>query len=343
MLLLGASAFLLAFSCSTSPALAESAKEQARTLFRKGNEMFLKGEYKAALKLYLEARVLYPSHRIDLNIGGALEKLERFTEEAVYIQCYLRQAGNDEPPERIRKARKRMGVLQKILVSVSVVCQVKGAKVLMNGKVLGRTPMQASAYLKPGTHLLVVEKKDYAAYSKELKLSAGQHLVVDVSLKPARSSSQPTARLSRANRTGDRLGFVNIKASILKRRKAKTVWGFAAMGISLACAATAGILYGVGLTQGNEAHSDYMTAADKQPPSNFSTFEGNRESVTDARDKLIAGHVLVGVAAAAMGVSIYQFVTRPTVGKLSSREGDAALVGVVPGSDSLIMVWGKTF
>ena len=303
---------LLVVSGLSSTALAESAKEQARALFKKGNERYDKGDYEAALKLYLKARVLYPSHKIDLNIGGALEKLGRHNEEAAHIDSYLRKAGKEEPETRVRRARRRLEEPKIKLASVLVSCLVRGALVELDGKPQGRTPLDARIYLKPGTHLFVLRKEDYHSDTRELVLTAGEHVKLDVSMRPlpgvagTQPASQSTSRPVPATRT-QLAGTSDI--TLMKRHRTKTIWAYSALATGLALAATAGVLYGVGRSLGDEAHEQYMNAP-SQPQMDL-----HWEDVEAANTKITIGHVCLGTAVAALGLSLYQFITRPSANR----------------------------
>ena len=90
-----------------------------------------------------------------------------------------------------------------------------------------------------------------------------------------------------------------------RRRKRHTILAWSSLGLGIASVVTAGVLYGVGLGQRSAAYDNY-SAARKQEE-----IDSHWADVLYEEKKLIAGHVLAGVAAAAVGVSVYFFVTRP--------------------------------
>ncbi len=97
----------------------------------------------------------------------------------------------------------------------------------------------------------------------------------------------------------------------------------------MACAAGAGVLYGVGSAQGDTAHERYLAAW------RLEEISSHRADVESAERLLIGGHVLVGVAAAAVGLSIYQFV--------AGGAPERTTVGLVPGTDGLTLALGGSF
>jgi hypothetical protein len=92
---------------------------------------------------------------------------------------------------------------------------------------------------------------------------------------------------------------------IVQRRRSKTMWAWTALGVGIASAAAAGVLYVVGQSQGANAYHSYSASKEQV------VMDMHWEDVEAAETKFVVGHVLMGVAAAAIGFSVYQFLTRP--------------------------------
>ena len=180
------------FVLAASPhALADaSAKKRARTLFSEANGFFARGMYLDALKKYRQARALYPSFKIDLNIGGTLDAMGRPTEAASYYEKFMLNAGRANPAV-IKEAKNRLAALQKKLGRVRVTCLEGEAKVLVNGKAVGKTPLDLPVYLLPGSYALVAQKAGFVGEQKKVTLAAGDSREVDLPLS-TRSASAPT-------------------------------------------------------------------------------------------------------------------------------------------------------
>ena len=113
--------------------------------------------------------------------------------------------------------------------------------------------------------------------------------------------------------TRDEGSAISEKHSNPDIRRTKTIWGATALGIGAACTITAAVLYGVGGSQGTAAYDEYQSATNTTDVGHY------HDEVEAARTKLIAGHVLLGVAVAAFGVGIYQMLTRPEIPVEGSR------------------------
>lgn len=94
-------------------------------------------------------------------------------------------------------------------------------------------------------------------------------------------------------------------ASNAETRRSKTIWAYTALGVAVASLATGGILIGVGITQGDSAYEKYENAgADEQ-------ILQYRGEVQGAEKMMVASYALMGVGAVSLGISLYQFFTRP--------------------------------
>jgi len=117
-------------------------------------------------------------------------------------------------------------------------------------------------------------------------------------------------------------------------RDSRTLWAYITLGLGAASTVTAAVLYGVGASQGEAAYDDYQNAVGNEEISR------SHRDVENARTKLIAGHVLMGVAAASFVASIYLFVSRPEV----ALEGDeVSAVGITPLEGGAFMSLSRRF
>lgn len=92
-----------------------------------------------------------------------------------------------------------------------------------------------------------------------------------------------------------------------EKRRSKTIWAYTCLGVGLASIATGGVLYGLGFSGRSDAYDMYSAATVQ------SEIDSHWEDVDAGQTKITMGHVLVGVGAAALGFSIYQFISRPPV------------------------------
>lgn len=287
---------------------------EARELFGRGNRAFAAKDYGRALRLYRRARAVYPSYKLELNIGSTLDALGRRADAATHLERFLGAAGSSDPPRIVSGARARLRELRRTLASVRVQADDE-ASLRVDGK---PAALAERIYLDPGSHRIEISRAAHRTYRSELQLSPGDHrqLVVQLQPLPASRPSAPETTASAAqpgrstpasapsaapgpspprSRARDRSG----------PRRHKTIWGYLTLGLGLACAGSAAVLYGVGISEGARAHESYG-----QQASDIDQLLADRETIGAARTKLLVGHVLAGTALAALGVSLYLLLTR---------------------------------
>jgi len=303
---------------------ARSSRADAQAALRRGNLAFDRGDYEAALASFRKARVIYPSNKILLNIGITLDLLRRGPEAISCLERFLLLEGR-APRRAIREARARIAALKRRLSCVEVKSGVPDATVTLGTMSIGRTPA-ARVCLEPGTYTLRVEKKGYATSVQRVLLGTGEHRELNVQIQPLAVRRGDAWRRSRAK---DVVGGSRSLAEAAAGQRRTTIWAYTTLGIGLACAVGAGVLYGVGAHQGNSAHEKYAEATSKSG-GDISEIVQYREDVESAGAKLLAAHFVVGSAVVALGVSIYLFSNRRA---LSPGRGRDVLTGsllVVP-------------
>lgn len=249
-----------------------------------------------------------------------------------------------------RTRRKRVHVQLVRAARLSVYSEPAGASVQVDGKRRGLTPVTIP--VRPGTRSLVVTRAGRIPALRRVEAVADREITVTVPLAPSRSEWQRIKQ--RAARGRDRAIGVALYEAALKaheamyadvaaRRKRRTIWGYVALGVGLAAATTAGILYGTGASQGSEAHDAYRAAAGSAPPREATEVAALRADMDAARSKIIVGDVFAGVAAAGVALGIYQLVTRPEVPAPPAPEEFAPKLGLRVGPDGAALWLAQGF
>jgi len=166
-----------------APSRAESPRESATALLRTGNELYKRGELRRALEKYREAKALYPTYRIDFNIGVTLLAMGHEVEAAEQLERVLR-AATVADPGMLEGARRRIEQLRRQLGRVAVICPNANATLTIDGSPAGDTPFRRWIYLRPGRHQLVVTAPGHHVFAQSVELVAGDHPKVMVSLMP---------------------------------------------------------------------------------------------------------------------------------------------------------------
>lgn len=314
----------LVLACPEAAHARTSDEEDARRLFAQGNRLRKRGDHEGALIKFRAAYRLLPSFKIDLNIAFTLYDLRRHAGAAEAFARFLRKGARKSPPRIVKLARARLRKLRRLVASVRVDCTVAGAMVTINGRRRGATPLPAEVYVAPGTHRLQVAREGYVPISLTLELSAGEHVerAVELQLEP-----RPQAPRAAVEAPAE-------DPILVQQHRRKSTIGYIFLGTGLALAAAGGFAIGLGVSSGSDAHDAYNAESSKAN-GNSAVIAGHREDVESARALVITGDVLLGVGLVAIGVSIYQLVTRPKLRELGTpsvsvaptRGGAALIVG----------------
>jgi len=335
-------------------------REQAIKMFAEGNEFRLAGKYKEALEKYNAAYKLLPSFKIEYNTALVLEKLEDYPAAYTVYKSFLKSGAGKSPEKILRTAREKLKQLKKKIALVKVTSNVAGATVKVNGINVGKTPLPGDwemAIKAPKDVGVWIGAEGYKTFTKSLSLKAGQAVTVKAVLKPVPkpAPAQPVAKLpakapepktpvekpeeSTAAVAGpDADGELEYQRN--QKRRSKTIWAWTTLGVGLACAAGAGVMYGVASSQVNKAYDEYSALDSSHTDESFDAVWADVES---AGNLYIGGHVLAGVAAAAVGVSVFMFVTRPAKERQGATADGSWHLGVSADGKSAGLVLGGGF
>jgi len=178
-------ALLLLVALAPVPAAAQTAEQtaQARTALKQGATLLQKRQYQQALARFQEAYGLVPTPKIHYNFGLAYLGLERNPEALESFEAFLREF-QDPPPVQRLKATEQIEQLKQKVMQLSVTCNVEGAKVVIDGRLRGLTPLPRAIPLDPGAHQLLVEKEgSHDPALRSVFGAAGQTIQTTIDLK----------------------------------------------------------------------------------------------------------------------------------------------------------------
>ncbi len=165
-------------------AVGVSEDRQAKALekFQQGNELFVKDEWRAALKLYLEALVYWDHPNIRYNAAVCLYKLDRKVEAYEHMTAAMKYGEAPLGKDLFAKGTSYMEDLKAAVSHVQVVCESPAAmKVTLDGEVLDKCP--DTRLVAAGKHLVIAEKSGYKTETRELVAPAGGTASVPLTLQ----------------------------------------------------------------------------------------------------------------------------------------------------------------
>jgi tetratricopeptide (TPR) repeat protein len=175
---------------------------RARDEFMAGIAHFQAERYSEAIHSFQVAASLVPSADIWYNIARAYQELARSRGEATdyeqAIEHYRRYlTARVDPPDRAT-VEAQIANLEERLESVRLAAQVApttgtlrlraerdGARVLIDDREVGRTPIEEDLSLDPGTHRVRAELDGYIPFLADVTITAGSTTSSRIELAPA--------------------------------------------------------------------------------------------------------------------------------------------------------------
>jgi tetratricopeptide (TPR) repeat protein len=161
---------LLAQAAAAAPAPEDKAKAQG--LLTEGTALYEKGDYTGALEKFHAALAAFPSAKIWFNIGQANRDLGRPVAALEAFERFL-EGVPDASSEDRADAQTSVAELQKRLGQLTIVCEMAGAAIRIDGKDLGPAPVVKPVWAVPGMHQVTATLKGATPALEEVEVSAG--------------------------------------------------------------------------------------------------------------------------------------------------------------------------
>jgi hypothetical protein len=143
-------------------------RRKATELFKVGNSFLLDFNYNDAIATYRDALGYWDHPRIHYNLALALINTAEPLEIYASLEAALRWGEAAFDRKNYETALRYKTLIEGQLVRVTVSCTEEGAKVSVDGRVVGTCPMAAEQLLRSGDHAFTASKPGFetAAVSK---------------------------------------------------------------------------------------------------------------------------------------------------------------------------------
>jgi tetratricopeptide (TPR) repeat protein len=173
------------------------AETEARRLFDEGVAAFGREDYATALVAFERAYALSPRAFLLYNIGMCHRALLEFPDAIDAFRRYLAENGAATPPEQRREVEAFITEMEASLAAVTIVVNVEGAALFVDGEEYAIAPLPGPLRLAPGSHVLEARRDGYRDARLSISVMAGETLQVALALSPLPTSVTPPTEVGR--------------------------------------------------------------------------------------------------------------------------------------------------
>lgn len=170
-------------AAAQEPTGAPSPREQARQHYDAGATAFEAGDFAAALVDLDESYRLFPSLRTLYSLGLCQHALGSFGPALRSLEQYLGEAGADAPADLRARAEALVAQIRAELGRIDVRVNVEGVDLLVDGEVVGRSPLDAPVDVGPGWHVVEARHEQWDGSAQRVNVTAGGTATVALALE----------------------------------------------------------------------------------------------------------------------------------------------------------------
>jgi hypothetical protein len=176
------------------------AAKKADALFHEGVRFVTQQSWKEAEEKFLGAWALNPTYDVAANLGQTQYRMGKYRDAAEHLAFALKHwpiIGKKEPREG---AQKRFEEVRGHVGAVKIQVSVAGATVLVDGKEVGKSPIEIEVYVEPGKRTFAAKLAGYEDAKQTIEATAGGEQSVTMALMASVSAAKvvPAASASAA-------------------------------------------------------------------------------------------------------------------------------------------------
>jgi hypothetical protein len=138
-------------------------KSTASELFEKGVQAMQAGKWEECRAALLAAWAIHRNYQIAGNLAECETKLSRFGDAAGHLTFFLREMPATAPAERRARGEELLREVRPKVAELKVRVSKADADVLLDGKSIGRSPLNEPLFVEPGDHKLEAKLGSEAA------------------------------------------------------------------------------------------------------------------------------------------------------------------------------------
>jgi hypothetical protein len=157
-------------------------RDTARGLVKEGNRLVEDALFVRAAEKYRAALEHWDHPAIHYNLALALINLDQPVEVYKHLEKALQYGVAPLGPEKLEHARSYRALIEKQLARVTIVCQVPGAVVTLDGTPLFTGPGRYEDLVRAGPHTVVARSAEYFPTEQTRSLPPGATTTIELKL-----------------------------------------------------------------------------------------------------------------------------------------------------------------
>lgn len=166
----------------TPSAAAQEGTDPADVAFRRANALYKQERYAEAKAAFEEAFRLKKSHDIASNLAYAELKLGQNRDAAEHLAFAVRTWPPTGKTENRASAVRWLGIAKAAVTTVKITVSVEGATVLVDGKAVGTSPLDAEVFVEPGSRTIEAKLTGYKDARESIQATKGAERSVALTL-----------------------------------------------------------------------------------------------------------------------------------------------------------------
>jgi hypothetical protein len=166
---------------------------EADARYERGVKLFRAGDHKGALAEFEAAYAITSAYEVLFNIAVAQKKLFRWGDAVRTFERYLRDGGGAIAPAERTAVEKELAEIRKTVAEVTVSVTGAPARIEVDGRVEGVTPLPGPVLLGPGEHTIRAIRDGELPDERKVLVISGQ--TVEMVLAPVPPVVAPTSAL----------------------------------------------------------------------------------------------------------------------------------------------------
>lgn len=179
-------------------AAAPEGADPADVAFRRANALYKQQRHAEAKAAYEEAFRLKKSHDIASNLAYAELKLGKTRDAAEHLAFAVKNWPPTGKSENRASAVHWLGIAKAAVTTVKITVSVEGATVLVDGKVIGTSPLDTEIFVEPGSMTVEAKLTGYKDARQTILATKGAELPVALTL----DRETPAGMYARGNGPG---------------------------------------------------------------------------------------------------------------------------------------------